>query len=154
MRRLNIPSSVTSVLLRDSTAYFFSRLALDLVQLLTFTTSQGTQVDPIAQALLAILVQRFMLNLRQVNPTVGSNSSDMEHFSRFSITFKVPSSFLGNIGESAAYDEAGCEGDAAVVVSQTDFSFVVDHHDTNLAEVEKGPQGNDAEVAQAMFEAV
>lgn len=41
-----------------------------------------------------------MLNLRQLNKTDNSEAnSDVQHFSRFSIDFRVPSDLLGNIGE-------------------------------------------------------
>lgn len=45
-----------------------------------------------------LLVQRFILNLRQLNHTVNTNS-DAQHFSRFSVSFRVPPNFIGNIGE-------------------------------------------------------
>ncbi|EKM60227.1 uncharacterized protein PHACADRAFT_189362 [Phanerochaete carnosa HHB-10118-sp] len=46
-----------------------------------------------------LLVQRFILNLRQFNHAAeaSENSSDAQHFSRFSVNFRVPSDFLGNI---------------------------------------------------------
>ena len=41
-----------------------------------------------------------MLNLRQLNKTDNADTtSDAQHFSRFSIDFRVPSDLLGNIGE-------------------------------------------------------
>ncbi|EKM56359.1 uncharacterized protein PHACADRAFT_207613 [Phanerochaete carnosa HHB-10118-sp] len=42
-----------------------------------------------------------MLNLRQLNHVEGESgsNSDAQHFSRFSVSFNVPSDFLGNIGE-------------------------------------------------------
>ena len=47
-----------------------------------------------------MLVHRFMLNLRQLNQINNTQTdSDPRHFSRLSIDFRVPSAFLGNIGE-------------------------------------------------------
>ena len=48
-----------------------------------------------------------MLNLRSLNTTGGSQSnSDNQHFSRFSMpNFRVPQSFLGNIGEPLDYNQ-------------------------------------------------
>ena len=40
-----------------------------------------------------------MLNLRQLSQPGGDATSAAEHFSRFSVNFRVPSDFLGNIGE-------------------------------------------------------
>ena len=45
-----------------------------------------------------------MLNLRQFNKSERSQTnSDAQHFSRFSINFRVPSNLLGNIGEPLDY---------------------------------------------------
>lgn len=59
-----------------------------------------------------ILVNRFIINLRQINTTSFSTgaTSDMMHFSRFSTpNFSVTSHFLGNIGaelEHREYDDS------------------------------------------------
>lgn len=44
-------------------------------------------------------MQRFILNLRQLEHPTSEVNSDAQHFSRFSVSFGVPSDFLGNIGE-------------------------------------------------------
>lgn len=56
-----------------------------------------------------LLTQRFMLNLRQLNPTTqaSENNSEAQHFSRFSMSFRTPSDFLGNIGEPLDHDQVG-----------------------------------------------
>ena len=48
-----------------------------------------------------------MLNLRQLNKAdnTGANS-DAQHFSRFSMDFRVPSDLLGNIGEPLDYSQS------------------------------------------------
>ena len=55
-----------------------------------------------------VLVQRFMLNLRQFNDAAGpsTTNSDVEHFSRFSVNFRVPSHLLGNIGEPLDHNQS------------------------------------------------
>ena len=57
-----------------------------------------------------------MLNLRQFNNLECSTSnSNMEHLSKFSVVnFRVPSEFLGNLGEPLDHNQAeqyGCEDD-------------------------------------------
>ena len=48
-----------------------------------------------------------MLNLRQINNTDNTKTnSDAQHFSRFSIDFRVPSSLLGNIGEPLDHSQS------------------------------------------------
>ena len=46
-----------------------------------------------------LLVQRLMLNLRQLDRSPHEHNSDADHLSRFSVSFRVPSDILGNIGE-------------------------------------------------------
>ena len=47
----------------------------------------------------ALLFNRFMLNLRQLNPSAHELSSDAHQVSNFSINFRPTSDVLGNIGE-------------------------------------------------------
>ena len=47
-----------------------------------------------------------MLNLRQLNHAADDSDSDAQHFSRFSVNFRVPSDFLENIGESLDHSRA------------------------------------------------
>ena len=48
-----------------------------------------------------------MLNLRQLNKTDNTETnSDAQHFSRFSIDFRVPSDLLGNIGETLDHSQS------------------------------------------------
>ena len=49
-----------------------------------------------------------MLNLRQPNrpEQASSTGSGARHFSRFSISFRIPSDFLGNIGESLDHGQS------------------------------------------------
>ncbi|EKM60183.1 uncharacterized protein PHACADRAFT_246023, partial [Phanerochaete carnosa HHB-10118-sp] len=55
-----------------------------------------------------LLVHRFILNLRQLNHTAeaSDNSTNAQRSSRFSVSFRMPSDFLGNIGEPLDYGES------------------------------------------------
>ncbi|EKM60199.1 uncharacterized protein PHACADRAFT_203457 [Phanerochaete carnosa HHB-10118-sp] len=95
MQRLNLTSSITAVLLRDG---------MSILQLLTYSSGPaegGTYATSFVKYMPPLLIQRFILNLRQLNSTAqaSENNSDAQHFSRFSVSFRVPSDFLGNIGE-------------------------------------------------------
>ncbi|EKM60224.1 uncharacterized protein PHACADRAFT_203473 [Phanerochaete carnosa HHB-10118-sp] len=70
--------------------------------------SAGSYVNAFAQFMPPLLVQRFILNLRQLSPTAeaSENNSDAQHFSRSSISFRVPSDFLGNMGESLDHGQS------------------------------------------------
>ena len=46
----------------------------------------------------SVLIQRFMLNLRQL-ASRNEENSDAQHFSRFSVNFRVSIDLIGNIGE-------------------------------------------------------
>ncbi|EKM60270.1 uncharacterized protein PHACADRAFT_189403 [Phanerochaete carnosa HHB-10118-sp] len=75
---------------------------MNILQLLTF--SNGISIFEnyaffLLQSMPLVMVQRFILNLRQLNHATGSSNSDVKHFSRFSLHFRIPSDCLGNIGE-------------------------------------------------------
>ena len=57
----------------------------------------------------AILIVRFLFNLRQFNTSKASSASrGPQNFSQFSIPgFNVPSGFLGNIGEPLDHSQSG-----------------------------------------------
>ena len=63
-----------------------------------------------------MLVQRFMLNLRQLDHTSAvGHSSDTPRLSRFSDSFRMPSDLLGNIGEPVdcgRYSENDFDGES------------------------------------------
>ncbi|EKM56302.1 uncharacterized protein PHACADRAFT_253360 [Phanerochaete carnosa HHB-10118-sp] len=47
-----------------------------------------------------------MLNLRQLDYATSESNSDAQQVSRFSVSFRVPSDFLGNIGEPLEYGQS------------------------------------------------
>ena len=62
----------------------------------------------------SVLMNRFIINLRSIN-TAGSSqgSSARQHWSRFSApNFRIPDSFLGNIGEELQDGHHDSEPDA------------------------------------------
>ncbi|GJE85081.1 hypothetical protein PsYK624_011580 [Phanerochaete sordida] len=111
LRRQYSRTSVTRILLRDGTAYFVVLLALNLAQMLTFGKSGAAPVTRLVRLLPSVLVSRFLLNLRQL-----SRASETQYWS--TVTFRVPSSFLGNIGEPL---ELTIENDDDNVDEEEDF---------------------------------
>lgn len=109
MRQLKMGSSVSTILLRDGTIYFVALLVMNILQVVTYSTGlAGGAAYAIVflQALPPLLVQRFMLNLRQLSaPPVDSAAANVADLSRFSVHFRVPSDFLGNIGEPLAHGD-------------------------------------------------
>ena len=80
-----------------------------------------------------ILMNRFLINLRSIDtdPSASANS-DPAHFSRFTDpNFRVPPSFLGNIGESLQYGRSIPDND-------------VEANEEDVAEIER----QDTEVEQ------
>ncbi|GJE99206.1 hypothetical protein PsYK624_154550 [Phanerochaete sordida] len=108
-RQVNHTTSVATLLLRDGTLYFLALLAMNVAQIITFSESNetwGNFVDIFLQNTPPILVQRFMLNLREFNKSErAEDNSDPEHFSRFSVSFRVPSDFLGTIGQPLEHSQ-------------------------------------------------
>ncbi|EKM56280.1 uncharacterized protein PHACADRAFT_193899 [Phanerochaete carnosa HHB-10118-sp] len=106
MRQLKLGSSIMAVMLRDDntalgTIYFIVLLVMNILQLLTYssTLEQGIYLNSFLQTMPPLLVQRFMLNLRQVNPAARGRSSEQSRSRISSIIFRASSDFLGNIGE-------------------------------------------------------
>ncbi|EKM56295.1 uncharacterized protein PHACADRAFT_207575 [Phanerochaete carnosa HHB-10118-sp] len=91
------------------TLYFLVLLAINILDLLTFSDSNfytGTYANIFIKYMPPLLVQRFILNLRQLNRTAGEDNSDAQQFSRLSISFRMSSGFLGNIGELLEYGQS------------------------------------------------
>lgn len=76
-------------------------LGINIFQLLTFFSSfaQGAYAADFLQSMPPLLVQRFLLNLRRLDHRTGNVESYADNFSRFSVSFRIPSELLGNIGE-------------------------------------------------------
>ncbi|EKM60189.1 uncharacterized protein PHACADRAFT_246036 [Phanerochaete carnosa HHB-10118-sp] len=111
MRRLKLGSSVSTVLLRDGSLYFLALLGVSILQLLTYSSrleDTGTYAIVFIQSLPPLLVQRFILNLRQLGPATEASEPGFgaQHVSRLSLRFGVPSDFLGNIGESLDHGQS------------------------------------------------
>ncbi|EKM56346.1 uncharacterized protein PHACADRAFT_207607 [Phanerochaete carnosa HHB-10118-sp] len=115
MRRLGLKFSISAVLLRDGTLYFIVLLAFNIWDILTYSNSnfaEGNYAINFTGYLPPLLVQRFILNLRQLDYAANESSSDAQHSSHFSVRFGVPSDFLGNIGEPLDHGQSErVEGD-------------------------------------------
>ncbi|EKM56286.1 uncharacterized protein PHACADRAFT_253332 [Phanerochaete carnosa HHB-10118-sp] len=109
MRRLKLSSStITTVLLRDGTLYFIALLGVNILQLLTYSDrfSNGSYADGFLQSMPSLLMQRFMLNLRQPDHSTGESELDEGHSSSLSLSFRRSSGFLGNIGEPLDHSQS------------------------------------------------
>ncbi|GJE98348.1 hypothetical protein PsYK624_145760 [Phanerochaete sordida] len=114
-RRAGLKSSVATLLLRDGTIYFGAILALDIAQMVTYSVKNvngyANIADNFLQGLPPVLLQRFMLNLRQfadakapgrdAEELVGSDST---------VRFRARSR-LGNAGEPLSFYESDMETD-------------------------------------------
>ncbi|GJE98321.1 hypothetical protein PsYK624_145480 [Phanerochaete sordida] len=111
LRELNIGTSVASLLLRDGTLYFLALAAINIAQMLSLgsSSSSGSWSDSAVvflQALPSILTQRFMLNLRRFSSPEHDTDVGAPRLSRFSVNFRVPTEFLGDIGEPLDDDQS------------------------------------------------
>ncbi|GJE99246.1 hypothetical protein PsYK624_154960 [Phanerochaete sordida] len=112
-RRLDVIHSITGVLIRDGSLYFSFILLLNILTFLTLSTtgaSKGGIVNTFAIILPPVLVQRFMLNLRQFGQANTPTGTTEWHSSRFSVSFRVPSDILGNIGEPLDHSQGIHDG--------------------------------------------
>ncbi|GJE99221.1 hypothetical protein PsYK624_154710 [Phanerochaete sordida] len=82
------------------TLYFAALLAINIAQILKFSNSffYLEYMTIILQSLPIVLIQRFMLNLRQIDPQ-ATKSSAAAGLSGSRLSFRIPSGFLGNLGE-------------------------------------------------------
>ncbi|GJE99228.1 hypothetical protein PsYK624_154780 [Phanerochaete sordida] len=103
MRRVNFNSSVTNVLLRDGTLYFVALLAINIIQILTFSNNLffSDYMTFILQSLAANLLPTRIASFLNTSPLahcVGESSAGAR-LPGSRLSFRVPSSFLGNLGE-------------------------------------------------------
>ncbi|GJE99239.1 hypothetical protein PsYK624_154890 [Phanerochaete sordida] len=105
MRQLGVGSSISAVLLRNGTIYFIALLVINILQLVTYsaTFSNISYVVSCVQFMPPLLVQRFMLNLRQHGSLSEEDDSEPRNGTcSGTLNFRSPtaqSDFLGNIGE-------------------------------------------------------
>ncbi|EKM56310.1 uncharacterized protein PHACADRAFT_207584 [Phanerochaete carnosa HHB-10118-sp] len=117
MRRLELGFSISAVLLRDGN---FAEL--------------GNYSNPFIRFVPPLLIQRFILNLRQPNHTANDSSSDTHHLSHLS--FRVSSDFLGNIGAPLDHSQ----------------SEQVEGSDNNNSRAEEEPRNESEEVSVHLSE--
>ena len=60
----------------------------------------------------SVLMNRFIINLRSFSTASSSQDSSAQHWSRFSVpNFRIPDSFLGNIGEDLQHGHKSADDD-------------------------------------------
>lgn len=97
-RRAQTTTSVSLCLLRDGTIHFVILLTLNLLELLTHRTSTSSIVSSFITGIPPILVNRFMLNLRQVD--AKNDTQTAGGVSNFSAPqFRIVDSIYGNFSE-------------------------------------------------------
>ncbi|GJE88357.1 hypothetical protein PsYK624_044400 [Phanerochaete sordida] len=112
MRQLRVGASVTAILLRDGTVHFLALLFLSVLKLLAFTPGVGLLVfeeillGTLWNPMPLLLVQRFILNLRQLNPENQTSAEILQGPSRLSFSFRMPSNLIGNIGEDLDHGQS------------------------------------------------
>lgn len=109
-RKLGMDLSVSAYLLRDGTIYFLCLLIINITQLIVvfhWHDDAGTNiVGPFLLVLPPILICRFMINLRSLGSTEPARErSEAMSRSYFSaVSFRVPETALGNIGEALEHE--------------------------------------------------
>ncbi|KAJ8487771.1 hypothetical protein ONZ51_g3950 [Trametes cubensis] len=71
--RANVKTSLLQLLLRDGTIYFVILLILNVLQIIVRITAQANFITTFEEPLTAILISRFLMNLREIDFT-RSNS--------------------------------------------------------------------------------
>ncbi|GJF00640.1 hypothetical protein PsYK624_169340 [Phanerochaete sordida] len=158
-RGLQSISSLTKPLLRDGTAYFLTMLVIEILLLLMYvnkTFSKGEIVQGIVTYMPIVLIQRFLLNLRHLNHTHEDASAVFaQQPSRFTLSFRAPSDFLGNIGEPLDHGQSDHElfegGGDDQEEERGSESEGGGAHTIHLAPVAAGPSqhGGDLEISGA-----
>lgn len=108
-RRLQMRLSASSLLLRDGTIYFIALLAMNVAQMATFwdTSINANIANVPLTSMPNVLVNRFLINLRQLNKPTNSSSTALTDETS-GLTFAAPATTaLGNIGEPLEYEFGG-----------------------------------------------
>ncbi|THH31060.1 hypothetical protein EUX98_g3132 [Antrodiella citrinella] len=98
--KLRVKSSLGVMLLRDGTLYFLFMFTLNVVNLIAIKEQKFGAVPALSDVITAILISRFLLNLRRVY-IVSDESSKSFHASRFS-DLRFANSVTGNMGAPLA----------------------------------------------------
>jgi len=89
-----IESPLASMLLRDGTVHFLGMCALNVLYLISSLQGWAVGLDPLVAVLTAIIISRFLLNLRNISETVDG----VEDSAPCSSTLRFASAIIGNMG--------------------------------------------------------
>ncbi|EKM50263.1 uncharacterized protein PHACADRAFT_201106 [Phanerochaete carnosa HHB-10118-sp] len=106
-RSLDIKVSITTCILRDGTIYFMALLAMNIAQMLTGNIVVGSSiVADFTTFLPSVLINRFMINLRQTSGSVMSDMNNQQQEQPIAtLQFRgTTDHWLGNIGEELQDD--------------------------------------------------
>lgn len=96
--KLGMSVPLSSMLFRDGTAYFLLLLAINVLELCTNLSEAGEGVAHLATVMPPILINRFLLNLRQLSEP-NTSSEGLTH-SISTPMFRMTIDVTGNMGES------------------------------------------------------
>ncbi|KIP04339.1 hypothetical protein PHLGIDRAFT_200681 [Phlebiopsis gigantea 11061_1 CR5-6] len=104
-RRLGMPISITTLLLRDGSLYFGTLFSLSILQIV-FMTNPIPFITPFVDVMPSIIINRFFLNLRSFDdqsndPTCGWNERGLSHSVRFRA--HAQTDLVGPIGSPLRY---------------------------------------------------
>ncbi|GJE98364.1 hypothetical protein PsYK624_145930 [Phanerochaete sordida] len=127
LRRAGLRSSISTLLLRDGTLFFLILAALNVAQMLTYTTRNSIGdganfADAFLQSLPPVLIQRFMLNLRQFASPTEQSIYGPSAVQMSTVRFQERSSPLGNIGESLYFRDLDPDEDETDLASSLDLN--------------------------------
>lgn len=109
-RSLGMSMGVSAMLMRDGTIYFITLLVVNVCHLIIYETKGLPYISIFIPTVTAVLISRFLLNLRQVNEDSAGGAS--VNFSQFSApAFRIPESIIGNLGEELEHGPLESEAD-------------------------------------------
>lgn len=101
-RRLQTPAPMVACLARDGTIYFIALLIMNIVQMLLGTSLvKGHSIGSFIAALPPILINRFILNLRQAIDSPTTMSAVPSHVT--DVAFLKNETVFANLGEPLEY---------------------------------------------------
>jgi len=104
----NIPLKgyLSTILLRDGAIYFLALLVLNALDIVAIQSQILGALPALTQVITAVLINRFLFNLREIYPREGGLESTISTRSSDFSPLRFTSSILGNLGEPLSnYDE-------------------------------------------------
>ncbi|GJE85319.1 hypothetical protein PsYK624_013980 [Phanerochaete sordida] len=114
LRHMN-PMSLVACMLRDGTIYFLILLALNVTQPITYYLTPSKPMSTFGLVIPAMLMSRFIMNLRRFgeieSSRSGSGYTDSRPVRFTTPMVTAPTGFLGNIGEELDHSQADSRGE-------------------------------------------